>query len=217
VAVIGAMGVEFVRFRGHAQGDLALAILFYGGIAGGVALISKAQATSATRLDSYLFGAITTSTWSDLTVFACLAAFILFVTIGLKRVLFAVSNDEEYAIASGLPVMGANLLLAATTAVTVVVSMRVVGLLLISALMIVPVASAQLIARSFTATLFTAMAIGVVTSLGGVTVSYYADLPSGATIILLAILVFAATISSRALRRRMKSTAPQDQADAPSP
>jgi zinc transport system permease protein len=83
--------------------------------------------------------------------------------------------------------------------------------------MIVPVASAQLIARSFTATLFTAMAIGVVTSLGGVTVSYYADLPSGATIILLAILVFAATISSRALRRRMKSTAPQDQADAPSP
>ena len=86
---------------------------------------------ASAALAAYLFGAITTTTQSDLVAFAVLSAIVLLVTHGLGRYLFAVSNDEEYATASGLPVLPLNLLLAVMTAVTVVVSMRVVGLLLI--------------------------------------------------------------------------------------
>jgi zinc transport system permease protein len=199
-AVAGAAAIELIRARGRTSGDLALAILFYGGIAGGVVIISQAPGGTPGNLNAYLFGAITTTTRADLVVFAVLSLAVLTVTLGLGRYLFAVSNDEEYATAAGIPVLRLNLLLAVVTAVTVVISMRVIGLLLISALMIVPVASAQLLARSFRATIVTAAAIGLAVAIAGVTTSYYADTPSGGTIVLFAIAVFIATAAARAAR-----------------
>jgi zinc transport system permease protein len=203
-AVGGAVAIELIRSRGRTSGDVALAVLFYGGIAGGVVLISQAPGGTPSNLNAYLFGAITTTTRSDLVAFAVLSAIVLLVTHGLGRYLFAVSNDEEYATASGLPVLPLNLLLAVMTAVTVVVSMRVVGLLLISALMIVPIATAQLIAGSFRATVAIGTVIGVVASVAGVATSYYQDTPSGGTIVLFAIgfFVIVATVSGLRERRR---------------
>jgi zinc transport system permease protein len=198
VAVVGAVVVELVRARGRASGDIALALLFYGGIAGGVVIISRSPAGTPANLNSYLFGAITTTTWADVAVFAALTMTVLIITTVLRRSLFAVSNDEEYALAAGMPVLRLNLLLAVLTAVTVVVSMRVVGLLLVSALMIVPVATAQVVARSFVGTLAIATAVGVVTSVGGVVTSAYTSTPSGGTIILLAIACFAVATLARA-------------------
>ncbi|MDP9219345.1 MAG: metal ABC transporter permease, partial [Actinomycetota bacterium] len=113
--------------------------------------------------------------------------------------LFAVSNDEEYARAAGLPVLATNLLLAVITAATVVISMRVVGLLLISALMVVPVATSQLLVGSFRATLLLAVGIGVAVSVGGTVASYYANTPSGGSIVLLAISLFALAATGTAL------------------
>ena len=115
-------------------------------------------------------------------------------TLGLGRYLFAVSNDEEYAVAPACRCVAPQLLLAVVTAVTVVVSMRVVGLLLISALMIVPVATAQLLARSFRATLVVAVVVGVVAAVAGVVISYYQDTPSGGTIVLVAIAAFGTAV-----------------------
>jgi len=197
-AVAGAGAIELIRARGRTSGDLALAILFYGGIAGGVVIISQAPGGTPGNLNAYLFGAITTTTRGDLVVFAVLSVAVLTVTLGLGRYIFAVSNDEEYAAAAGMPVLRLNLLLAVVTAVTVVISMRVIGLLLISALMIVPVASAQLVARSFRGTIAVAVLIGLAVSIAGVTTSYYADTPSGGTIVLFAIAVFVATAAARA-------------------
>jgi zinc transport system permease protein len=190
-AVTGAVAIEVIRAKGRTSGDIALAILFYGGIAAGVVLISQAPGGTPGNLNAYLFGAITTTTRGDVLSFTVLSAAVLTVTLGLGRYLFAVSNDEEYARAAGLPVLTYNVLLAAVTATTVVVAMRVVGLLLISALMIVPVATAQLLARSFRATIVVAVAIGVAAAVAGVTISYYADTPSGGTIVLVAIAAFA--------------------------
>ena len=133
-AVAGAVTIELLRARGRTTSDLALAIMFYGGIAGGVVLITKAPGGTAASLNQYLFGAITTTSQSDLVAFLVLAAVVLVLTIWLSRQLFAVANDEEYALASGMPVVPLNVLLAVLTATTVVLSMRVVGLLLISAL-----------------------------------------------------------------------------------
>lgn len=129
--VIGAIVVELVRARGRTSGDVALAVLFYGGIAGGVVIVSQAPPGRAVNLDAYLFGAITTTTPGRLGGSRVLSLGVLAVTIGLGRYLFAVGSDEEYARASGLPVLQLNLLLAVVTSMTVVVSMRVVGLLLI--------------------------------------------------------------------------------------
>lgn len=219
VAVIGAVAVELVRARGHASGDVALALLFYGGIAGGVVIISQAPSGTPANLDAYLFGAITTTTWSDVAVFAALTAVVIGTTVVLRRSLFAVSIDEDYARASGLPVLRLNLLLAVLTAVTVVVSMRVVGLLLVSALMIVPVATAQVVARSFSGTLATATALGVAASVGGVVTSYSTDTPSGGTIILLSIGGFAVASLGRTVveRRRRSSVAVAATADEVEP
>ena len=204
-AVLAAVGIELVRARGRTSADVALAVMFYGGIALGVVVISRGDAPNS--LDSYLFGAISLTTEADVKGFAALALVVVGVTWALRPRLFAVANDEEYARATGMRVTALNITLAVLTAVTVVVAMRVVGLLLISALMIVPNATAQLVARSFRSAIRIAVAIGVVCSVGGVTMSYYVDTPAGGTIVLLAIAIFllAASYSSlhdRVARRR---------------
>ena len=202
-ATVGAVAIELVRVRGRTSGDVALAVLFYGGLAGGVVLVSQAPPGTTVNLDAYLFGAITTTTTTDLWTFLALSLGVLAVTLGLGRYLFAVSNDDEYARASGLPVLRLNLLLAVVTSLTVVISMRVVGLLLISALMVVPIANAQLLTRSFRSTVLLATALGVVAAVGGVSSSFYADTPSGGTIVLISIALFLLTAAFVALRAGM--------------
>jgi zinc transport system permease protein len=158
-AVLAAVGVELVRARGRTSADVALAVMFYGGIALGVVVINSPAGSTPTSLDSYLFGAISLTTEADVKVFAALALVVVAVTWALRPRLFAVANDEEYARATGMRVTALNITLAVLTAVTVVVAMRVVGLLLISALMIVPNATAQLVARSFRSAIRTAVVI----------------------------------------------------------
>ena len=189
-AVAGALVVELLRNRRSASADVALAVLFYGGIAGGVVVVARAPAGTPANLDSYLFGALTTTTPGDLVVFAAMAVGVLAVTIGLGRQLFTIAVDEEYAAASGLPVLRLNLLLAVVTAGTVVLSMRVLGLLLISGLMVLPAGCAQLVATSFRSSLAVAVLVGVSASVGGTVLSFYADTPSGATVLLVTIAVF---------------------------
>ena len=200
-AVAGAVAIELIRARGRSSADVALAVMFYGGIAGGVVLIGLSPEGTPANLNAYLFGAITTTTTQDLLVFAALSAVVVLVAAALGRQLFAVSNDEEYARASGMNVLALNLVLAVLTATTVVISMRVVGLLLISALMIVPNAVAQLVATSFRGSLAVAAAVGVGVSVAGTAGSYYAGTPSGGTIVLLAIAVFLAAAAGSGLRR----------------
>lgn len=204
-AVAAAVAIELIRARGRTSGDVALAVMFYGGIAAGVVIIAKSSSGSPANLTAYLFGAITTASTADLWVFAALAVVVLVSTWLLRPWLFAVANDEEYARATGMPVTGLNIALAVLTAVTVVVSMRVVGLLLISALMIIPNATAQLLGRSFRASVRWAVLVGVASSVGGVIVSFYAETPSGGTIVLLAIAAFVAAAVGTAVAGRVRS------------
>ncbi len=201
-AVVGAVLIELIRSRGRTSGDVALATMFYGGIAGGVVLISRSPEGTPANLNAYLFGAITTTTSGDLATFAALAGVVLVVTLLLATRLFAVGNDPEHSRAIGLPVLTLNLVLAVLTAVTVVVSMRVVGLLLISALMVLPNAIAQQVCHSFRASLMTAAAVGVLVSVGGIGTSFYAGTPSGGTIVVLAVLLFVLTAVTAAGRDR---------------
>ncbi|WP_031070274.1 metal ABC transporter permease [Streptomyces sp. NRRL S-118] len=190
VSVAGAVAMELIRTYGRTRGDIALALLFYGGMAGGVMLINLSPTGSNANLVSYLFGSLSTVSDEDVVAICVLAAFVVLVSLGLRRQLFAISQDEEFARVTGLPVRTLNLLIAVTAAVTVTVAMRVVGLLLVSALMVVPVAAAQQLTRSFRATFAVAVLIGTGVTLAGTVTTYYNDVPPGATIVLMAIAVF---------------------------
>ncbi|MCT2590353.1 metal ABC transporter permease [Streptomyces sp. N2-109] len=211
VASLGAMGMELIRWYGKTRGDLALALLFYGGMAGGVMIINLAPNGSNANLVTYLFGSITTVSQPDLINIVCLSAAVLLVCVGLRRQLFAICQDEEFARVTGLPVRLLNLLLAVTAAVTVTVSMRVVGLLLVSALMVIPVATAQQATRGFATTLGLSVLFGVLVTLSGTTLSYHADVPPGASIVLIAIGLFVVvTVLATPLARRRAKRAAAD-------
>ncbi len=205
-SVLGAVAIEVVRERGRTSADLALALLFYGGIAGGVLLIGLAGGTTA-NLNGYLFGSIATVSLSDLWVTIVLAVVVLVVGVGLRPALFVLSHDEEFARASGLPVRLLNVVVAVLAALTVSVAMRVVGVLLVSALMIVPVATSQLVMRSFAATMTLAMAIGVTVSIAGLTITYAYPLSPGAMIVVLAIGIFGVVSLVRPLLGRRRPSA----------
>jgi zinc transport system permease protein len=211
VATAGAVTIEVVRMRGRASGDVALAMLFYGGIAGGV-LLTGLAGNSAATLNTYLFGSLTTVSPADLWVIASLAAVVLVLALGLRRQLFAVCHDEEYARVAGLRVPAYNVLLAVMAALTVTTAMRVVGLLLVSALMVVPVATAQQLTRSFRTTLLLAMGLGVAVSVAGVVLSYYVDVAPGASIVVVAIggFVVTATFGGLLARRRTPVVGPTE-------
>ncbi|MBO2446516.1 metal ABC transporter permease [Actinomadura barringtoniae] len=205
VSVLGAVAIEVLRARSRSGADVALALLFYGGLAGGV-MLTNAQGGSAS-LQSYLFGSISSVSASDLYVVAGLAVVVLAIVAVFGRELFLLCQDEEVARAAGLPVRFLSILIAATAAVTVVISMRAIGLLLVSALMIVPVAAAQQVTRGFKSTMLLAMGIGVLSAVTGLAGSFQYDLPPGPSIVLLALAVFvAAVLGGTVVRRRRART-----------
>lgn len=206
-AVIGAVGVEVLRLKRKAAGDLALALFFYVGIAMGAVFASRAGDVELETL-SYLFGDPYAVTWVGVVTIAVLGSAVV-VAMGLAgRALFAVVTDEDWSRVAGLPVGPLSVALAALTAGVIVAGMKIVGVLLIAAMMVLPVASAQLVARSFRATLRLAVAIGAVSSFVGLTLARPLNLAPGGAIVFVAAAVFAAV----ALARRTAPRALQQEA-----
>jgi zinc transport system permease protein len=200
-AVLGGVAIELLRSRGRTAGDQALALVFYTGIALGVVLVAQAGALNV-GLFQYLFGSILTITRSDLALIAGLATLGLATIALLYRAFAAVIVDEEGARVAGVPIGSLNIALAALAAVTIALSMRVVGILLVAALMVLPVSAAGRVAWSMRSTLFLSTAIGLASALSGLTVSYYADLPPGGTIVLVAAAVYLVALATSVVRGR---------------
>jgi zinc transport system permease protein len=196
VAVAGAIGLEWLRARRAASGDLALALFFYSGIAAGVVLVSVGGGLDASLL-TYLFGQPLTVSGSEIAVIVGLGAFIVATMLVFRRVLFAVVSDEEWSRVAGLPVGLVNTALAVLVAVSVVAAMRIVGILLIAAMMVLPVASGQLLASSFRATIRWSAAIGALSVVIGLAVSRFWGLAPGGTIVLVAAFGFAGVALAR--------------------
>ena len=192
----GALAVERLRARGRAAGDLALALFFYSGIAAGVVLFGVAHSLDASA-HSYLFGAVLSIAPADVAVIGAVGAAVVATLAVCGRALFAVVLDEEAARVAGLPVDALNATLAVLAAVTVVAAMRVVGILLVAALMVLPVASGQVLARSFRGTLGWSVAIGVASVVAGLTFARAFSLAPAGTIVLVAAAAFVAASLAR--------------------
>lgn len=189
-AVVGAVVVEVMRARSRSSGDLALALVFYSGIAAGSVLLNRAG-SGATNLSSYLFGSILTVDRRDVIIIVVLSVGVVALLAVVGGALFTVLIDEDAARVSGLPVAALNLLLAVLTAVIVVAAMRVVGLLLVSALMVMPVGAAQQWATSFRALLVGSATIGLLAVVLGLSLARVVGWPPGGTIVLLTAAMFA--------------------------
>ena len=212
VSALGAVAIELLRTQSRTGGDVALALLFYGGLAGGALLTSVSPGGSTANLMAYLFGSISSVSATDLWVIVGLTVVVLAVVAIFGRELFLLCQDEEVARASGLPVRFLSLLLAVMAAMTVVVAMRAVGLLLVSALMVVPVATAQQFTRGFRATAAVAMGFGVLAAVGGLVGAFQigtadVNVPPGPAIVLLALALFLVAVVGGRVRRRRR-TAP---------
>jgi zinc transport system permease protein len=160
-------------------------------------LLTGLGGKSAARLQEFLFGAITSLSVDDVFLTMSLATVVMVCAIGLSPQLFALAHDQDFARVAGLRVRAYNVLVAVLAALTVAVAMRTVGLLLVSALMVVPVATAQQLTHSFRTTLLAAMAIGAAASVGGLSLSAVLSdrvtVAPGPAIVLLALAGFAAT------------------------
>lgn len=198
-AIVAALVIEWLRARGSATGDLALALVFYGGIAAGVVLASRSGTN--TNLQPYLFGSILTATANDVWTVLALGAVIVVTIAFIGRALLAVVLDEDAARVSGIPAGVLNTVLAVLTAVTVVAAMRIVGVLLVAALMVLPVATSRHLARSFRGTLFGAVGVGIASAVLGLFAARQWALAAGGAIVLVAALLFAIAAVASGVRR----------------
>ncbi|MCK4910414.1 MAG: metal ABC transporter permease [Thermodesulfovibrionales bacterium] len=189
VALLAAVGVEALRGRGNVVADAALAIFLWGGIALAVVLISLSRGFNV-DLFSYLFGSIATVGGDDLIVIAALGALVVLVLGVFYRQMFMVSFHEDLALASGIRVRLVNHVLVALAALTVALSLRVVGLLLVGALMSIPVLAAMRFARSFRMVIALSVCLSLASVVSGLVLSYYLDLASGGTIVLVSVGIF---------------------------
>jgi zinc transport system permease protein len=200
-SVAAAVGIEWLRSRGGTAGDQALALVFYTGIAAGVVLVSAAGALNA-NLFAFLFGSILTVSRTDLLLVGTLGLTGLAIVGLLYRPLAAIVLDEEGARVAGVPVGALNVTVAALAGVTVAVSMRIVGILLIAALMVLPVIAASRLAGSMRAAILLSMGIGLASVLLGLTLAYQADLAPGGAIVLVAAASFLVALGIETVRSR---------------
>lgn len=187
-SVLGSFLIEKLRTVYKHYEELAIPILLSAGIGLSVVFISLADGLN-TDLFSYLFGSVSAVSRIDLYVIFFVSVFALLVIVLFLKEMFLLSFDEEYATASGLPAKALHLLFILTVALVISVAMRVVGILLVSSLMTLPVAASIRIAKGFKQTMFASVLIGEFSVLFGLFLSYYLDIAPGGTIVILNIII----------------------------
>ena len=183
ITILGALIVERLRTGGKLAGDAALALLLYGSLGIASVLLNIAEGPGM-HLESLLFGSILTVRSSDVLMILLLSCCVATCIFKLYKPLFCLVFDEEWAETTGLSVQKLNTVLIILAALTVAVSMRIIGVLLVGALMTTPVITASKIGKGFLLTLFSAMLLSLFSVVMGISISYYIGWPSGGTIVI---------------------------------
>ncbi len=187
-AVGGGLIIENLRQRYRHYSELAVAIMLSTGVALAAVLLGIGNGLNANVLN-YLFGSIVVNNDTDVIVVLTAGLTVLLLIISLFKELYLISFDEETAHVYGLPVKTINVIFTAATALTIALTMRIVGILMVSSLMIIPVATALQLAKSFKEALTLSIIFGNISVLVGLILSFYLNLPPGGTIIMLAVII----------------------------
>lgn len=193
-AVAGSTLIEKLRTLYKHYQELAIPIIMSGGLGLAALFISLADGFR-TDLFSYLFGSVSAVSYQDMWIVIGVTVIVLIFLIGFFKELFVLSFDEEYAHATGLPAKWIHFLFMVVTALVIAASMRIVGILLVSSLMTLPVAAAMRLAKSFKGAILWSLLFGQTSVLIGLVSAFYLDLAPGATIVLTSILILLIVIA----------------------
>ncbi len=187
VGILGALGVQWLAERTDTYGDVPIAIMLTGSFAVGTLIISYGRGTSGFNVEGYLFGNISVVTPSGARLMAVISVVVVLVTVATYKQLLFITFDEQAARVARLNVTWYNTLLIVMTAVVVVGAMQILGVILVAAMLVVPVATATQVAQSFRETLSLSILAGQVAVVGGFALSISQGLPTGGSIVVVAI------------------------------
>ena len=189
VSILSALALTKIRQKFDISGDAIIAILLSSGIAVGIVLISLSGGFSI-DIFSFLFGSVLlVSTENVIGILGMCAAILIILIIGYKKFMY-ITFSEEQARVSGIRVEKLNYLLIAIAGITVVTSMQLVGVLLVSALFVIPNVTAMMFKRSFKQTIILSMSFSVFSTVAGIMISYPLDIAPSGMVVLLAITLF---------------------------
>ena len=199
-AVVVSNAIGYIGNKGHLGTDTAIGIFFPLAMAMGVIFIGMSDQYNV-DLFGYLFGNILAITRQDLIVIAVFGGLVLLSTVLLFKELLFVAYDREVALVSGMPVAFLDHFFLTILALSVVISMKIVGIILVSALLVIPGAAASQITHRYDSMIAFSIIIALISTIGGLIISYYADLPSGAAIVTLGSFIFFAAFAVGQIRR----------------
>lgn len=202
--ILSALGIEFFTKKADLREDSAIAMLWSLGMALGIIFIFLTPGY-APNLMSYLFGNILTVSGTDLLYLSLLTIFVgAFIMIFYRMILF-VSFDEEFALTNNVPVRLFNAILISLVALTIVLNIRVVGIILVMSLLTIPQAIANLFTKKFDRMMISSIFFGFIGSMAGLVFSYFYDIPSGAAIIFTLVLMYGLIKSIFILRAKLSN------------
>lgn len=199
-AIVTAVGIGFLSRRGRLSSDTAIGVLFAGMFSLGIAIMSQVR-TYTTDLFAFVFGNVLGVGPDDLLLIGLVGAAVLLVVGALYKELLFTAFDPVMAEASGLPVAFLQYLLLVLIGVTVVVAMKAIGIVLVVAMLVTPAATASQLSQRFGRIMLLAAGISLVASFAGLYLSYYANVPSGAAIVLVNTALFLVVLALRQVVR----------------
>ena len=189
-AVLSALGIEWSNSRSKIRPDSAIGIVWGVGMAIGALFISLRPGYTSGDMANFLFGSIITVTDSDIIALAILASALIIGAIAWHRPIMFAAFDGNFAAASGVPVKIINYAMAVVTAITIVLSIRTMGIVLLISLLTMPVVTANTLFKEYKKIAPTAVIVAVIAGFAGIWLSYHAEVPSGPSIIFMLTLEF---------------------------
>ncbi|MCH2406593.1 MAG: metal ABC transporter permease [Candidatus Nitrosopelagicus sp.] len=193
VAILSALGLTTIRQKFDISSDAIVAILLATGLGAGVILVSMSDDLDLHDIEEFLFGSAIINTQSVIEILGLSGGILAILFFTYKKLLYSTFSEEQ-AKAAGIPVDKMSYLLIAMAGVTVIISMQLVGVLLISALFVLPNVSAMLYARSFKQTMFLSMSFAVFATVSGIIISYQFDIAQSGCIVLVAAAIFVGSL-----------------------
>lgn len=198
VSVSAAMGITKLRKSAKISGDAAIAVMLSGGLGMGVILVSAAHGFTI-DLFSFLFGSVLLTSTSDTLSFVLISCGIIFTLITFRKSLLHFTFDEEQAKINGVPVEKLNYLFIGLAAVTVIITMRLVGILLISALIVLPNITSMMMGKGFKKTMMISICLSVAATVTGIILSYPLNLAPSGSIVMMLVSMYVGTLFAKRL------------------